>query len=93
MIEEIIGADKQSKKAEGQDTMPPPAVRIGLPRVLALFTVIYSDKVSTSKGSKGAKEGRWIPIGMNDLKEIKQAVVNYGLYSSFFKEMIKNLGF
>ena len=69
--------------------MPPPPVRTGLPRVLATYPVIYSDKASTSKGSKGAKESRWMPVGMNDLKEIKQTVVNYGLHSTFVKEMIR----
>ena len=53
------------------------------------YPVIYSDKASTSKGSKGAKEGRWTPIGMNDLKEIKHTIVTYGLHSSFVKVMIK----
>ena len=90
MIEEIIGACEQSKKAQGQDPMPPPAVRTGLPRILMTYPVIYSDKGSTSKGSKGVKEARWTPIAMNDLKEIKQAVVNYDLHSAFVKEMIRN---
>ena len=89
MIEETIGAGEQSKKAQGQDTMPPPAVRTGLPRVLTTYPVIYSDKGLTSKGSKGVKEARWTPIAMNDLKEIKQAVVNFGLHSAFVKEMIR----
>ena len=75
MIEEIIGADELGEKIQEQDTMPPPAVRTGLPRLLAIDPVIYSDKASTSKGSKGAKEGRWMPVGMNDLKEIKQAII------------------
>ena len=92
MTEEIIGADEQGKKAQGQDATSPVAVRTGSPRVLASYPVIYSDKASTSKGSKGAKEGRWIPRGMNDLKEIKQAVVIYSLHSTFFKKMI-DLGF
>ena len=69
MIEEIIGTDEKGKKVQGQYTMSLPAVRTGLPRVLVSYPVIYSDKVSTSKGSKGAKEGRWMPIGMNDLKK------------------------
>ena len=89
MIEKIIGTDDLGEKTQGQDTMPPPPVRTGLPRVLATYPVIYSDKASTSKGSKGAKESRWTPVGMNDLKEIKQAVVNYGLHSTFVKEMIR----
>ena len=89
MIEEIIGADEQEKKAPRQDATSPVAVRTGSPRVLASYPVIYSDKASTSKGSKGAKEGRWMPIGLNDLKEIKQAAVTYDLHSTFVKEMIK----
>ena len=89
IIEEIIGADEQGKKAQGQDSTLPVAVRDDLPRVLASYPVIYSDKASSSKGPKGSKEGRWIPIGMNDLKEIKQAVITYGLHSIFIREMIK----
>ena len=89
MIEEIIGADELGEKTQGQDTMPPRAVRTGLPRVLATYPVIYSDKRPTSKGSKGAKEGRWMPIGLNDLKEIKHTVITYGLHATFVKEMIR----
>ena len=88
-IEEIIGADEHGKKAQRQDSTLPVAVRDDLPRVLASYPVIYSDKASSSKGPKGSKEGRWIPIGMNDLKEIKQAVVTYGLHSTFLREMVK----
>ena len=55
MIEKIIGIDDPGETTQGQDTMPPPPVRTGLPRVLATYPVIYSDKASTSKGSKGAK--------------------------------------
>ena len=75
MIEEIIGADEQGEKAQGQDTMSPLAVRTGLPRILVTSPVIYSDKVSTSKESKGDKEGRWTPIRSNGLTEIKHVVV------------------
>ena len=58
MIEKIIGAGELGKKAQGRDTMSPLAVRNGLLRVLASHPVIYSDKASTSKSLKGAKEGR-----------------------------------
>ena len=34
MIEEIIGSDEQGKKAQGQDSTLPVAVRDDLPRVL-----------------------------------------------------------
>ena len=67
----------------------PEAVRDDLPRVLASYPVIYSNKASSSKGPKGSKEGRWIPKEMNDLKEIKQVVVIYSLHSTFAREMIK----
>ena len=30
-----------------------------------------------------------MPTGMNDHKEIKQGVINYGLHSAFVKEMIR----
>ena len=67
----------------------PSVVRTSFPRVLASYPVIYSDKMSTSKVSKGVKEGRWTPLGMNDLKEIKEAVINYDLRSTFVKKMIR----
>ena len=89
MIEEIIGADEQGDKTQGQDTLSPLAVRTGLHRILLTYPVIYSDKVSISKGSKGAKEAKWTQVGMNDLMEIKQGVINYGLHSTFVKEMIR----
>ena len=69
--------------------MSPLAVRTGLPRILATYPVIYSDKVSASKDSKGAKEGRWMLVGMNVLKEIKHAIITYGLQPTFVKEMIR----
>ena len=89
MIEEITGADEPGEKKQGQNTMPPPAVKNGLPRALATYPVIYSNKVSTSKGVKGAKEARWMPVGMNDLRKIKQVIINYGLHSTFVREMIR----
>ena len=69
--------------------MSPVAVRDDLARVLASYPVIYSDKASSSKDPKGSKEGRRIPIGMNDLKEVKQAIITYGLHSAFVREMMK----
>ena len=58
MIEEIIGADEQGKKVQGQDSTSSIAVRDDVPRVLASYPVNYFDKVSTSKGPKGSKESR-----------------------------------
>ena len=67
----------------------PVAVRDDLFRILASYPVIYSDKASSYKGPEEFKEGRRIPIGMSDLKEIKQVVVTYGLNSAFVREIIK----
>ena len=89
MIVEVIGADGQGKKVQGQDSTLPAAVRDDLPRILASYPVNYSDILS-SKDPKGSKKGRWIPIAINNLKEIKQAVIIYGLHSTFVREMIKS---
>ena len=64
-------------------------VRTGLPRISVSYPIIYSGKASTSKVSKGDKKSRWMPVGMSDLKEIKQAVVTYDLHSEIVKELIK----
>ena len=69
--------------------MSPLDVRTGLHWILAAYAVIYSDKVSASKDSKGAKEGRWMPVGKNVLTEIKHVIITYGLYSTCVKEMIR----
>lgn len=65
------------------------AVKDDLHRILASYPVISSDKILSSRGPKGSQEGRCIPIGMNDWKENKQAVIIYGLHSTFDREMIK----
>ena len=49
----------------------------------------HSDGASDSKGLKESQGGRWISIAMKDLKEVKQVIVTYGLYSTFFREMIR----
>ena len=90
MIEEFNGADEQGEKTQEQDTLSPLTVRTGLSRILETYPVIYSEKASTFKGSKGPKDSKWMLIAMNDLKEIKQAVITYGLHSTFVKEMIRN---
>ena len=77
------------KEGTGQDSRLPVAVRDDLPKVLAFYPIIYSDKASSSKGPKRSIKGRRIPMRMNDLKEIKQADVTYRLQSAFFREMIK----
>ena len=63
-------------------------VRGELPRVLAFYPVITSDKPSSSKCPKGPKEYRWKPKGINNIKEIKQAVVLYDMHLPFVREMV-----
>ena len=56
IIEEIIGADKQGKKAQGQVAISPVAVRTGLLMVLESYPVSYSDKVSEDELLKAQRE-------------------------------------
>ena len=70
-------------KVQGQELTSPVyvGVRDDLPRVLvSYYLLITSEKASSSKCPKGSKECRQKPIGMNDLKEIKQRVVYYDLH-------------
>ena len=60
-----------------------------LPRVLVAYLVISSEKPSVIKYPKVVKEYTWQSISMSDLKEIKQAIVSYGLQSPFVSEMVK----
>ena len=86
-IEEIIDSDEQEQKVERQ---PSPQKTLSLHRVIPAFPVITSEKITGSKNPKVVKEHTWEPIRMNDLKEFKQAIVNYGLHSSFVREMLKS---
>ena len=86
-IEEIIDSDEQELKVERQ---PSPQKTLSLHRVIPAFPVITSEKITGSKNPKVIKEHTWEPIRMNDLKEFKQAIVNYGLHSSFVREMLKS---
>ena len=70
-------------------TLLPVRFRDDIPRVLATYPVITSNKPSSIKYPKAFRECEWKPIGMNDLKEIKQALVSYDLYSPFVMEMVK----
>ena len=81
MIEDIIGLDEQEENVQGKNltSLVPVRVRDDLPRVLASHPVITP---------KRSKECIWKHIGMNDLKEIKQAIVSYGLHS-LFREMVR----
>ena len=89
MTEKIIGADEQGEKVQGQNLIPPVHIRVrdDLPRVLTSYSVITSEKESSSKCPKGTEV--WTPIGMSDLKEIKQTILSYDLHSAFVREMVK----
>ena len=48
--------------------------------VLSAYLVISSEKPSGTKYTKQVKEYKWQPIGMSDLKEIKQTIVSYSFH-------------
>ena len=91
IIKEIIRTDEQRVEVQGQDLAS--LVRVGgrddLPRVLATYPVISSDKPSSNKYPKGFKECKWKHIGVSGLKEIKQAVVSYDFHPPFVRKMVK----
>ena len=58
-------------------------VRDDLPRVLATYPVITSDKAVNTQYPNGYKECKW-----KDMKEIKQAVVSYGMHSPHVRELV-----
>ena len=60
-----------------------------LHRVSTAYPVISSERPSGTKYPKVVKEYAWEPIHMSDLKEIKQAIVSYGLHLPFVREMVK----
>ena len=53
-IEEIIKTDDQGEKVQGQDLASPVCARVwdDLPRVLAAYVVIFSEKPSGTKNTK-----------------------------------------
>ena len=88
-VEEIIKTDKQGEKVQGQDSDLSVCARVqdDLPRVLAAYPVISSEKPSSTKYPKVVKKYTQQPKGMSDLKEIKQAIVSYALHSPFVREI------
>ena len=94
MIEETIGADEQGVKVQGQDLALLAHVRVrdDLPSILVTYPVISSDKPSSTKYPKGFKECKYQPIGINDGKEIKQAIVCYDFHSPFVRWKGENVG-
>ena len=57
--------------------------------VLTAYLVISSEKPSGTKYTKEVKEYKWQPLGISDLREIKQTIVSYGLLLPFIREMVK----
>ena len=90
-IEEFIEIDEQGQKVQGQDLASSVHARPldDLHRVSTAYPVISSERPSGTKYPKVVKEYAWEPICMSDLKEIKQAIVSYGLHSPFVREMVK----
>ena len=71
MTEEIIRADEQGDKVQWQNLTSPVHVRArdDLPRVLANYPMITSDKKSIMKYTREFKECKWKPIGMKNLQK------------------------
>ena len=90
-IEEIIKTDEQGWKVPGQDLASLVCTRIqdDLPRVLSAYPVLSSEKPSGTIYHKVVKGQTWQHVGMRNLKEIKQAIVSYGLHSPFVRKMME----
>lgn len=89
-MEGIIGTDEQGEKVQEQYLVSPVRVkgRDDFSRVLTAYLVI-SETTSDTKYIKIVKEYKWLPIGLSNLNETEQAVVSYGLFSAFLREMVK----
>ena len=53
------------------------------------YAVITSEKPANTQYQHRYTECNWETISMNNLKDIKQAVVSYSMHSSFVRELIK----
>lgn len=82
---------KQGEEVQAKDLILILLLRIrdGLPRILASYPDITSEKPENTHHKKGYKECNWKPICMNDIKVMKQAVVSYGMHSPFVWKMVK----
>ena len=86
-IEELVRTDKQGEEVQAKDNSKdlaspvPLRVRDDLPRVLATYPVISSEKSANTRYPNRYVECKWKLVGLKDLKEIKQAVVLYGMHS------------
>ena len=90
-IEEILNSDEEEQKIERQILTPSGSKTLqdNFHKALPAFPVITAEKVTGSRNPRVIKEHTWEPIYMNDLKEIKQTVINFGRHSSFVKEIRK----
>lgn len=81
-------------QATGQDRSFPKLLkcRNDFPKVAMrspmVFPVSVSEKPATKKQSNGPIAYHWEPIQMKDLKNIKEAIVMYGLHSPFVRELL-----
>ena len=95
LIEELVRTDKQGEEVQAKDNskdlaLPVPLrVRDDLPRVLATYPVTASEKPANSQYPKGYTECKWEPICLEDLKDIKEAGVSYGMHSPYVRELVK----
>ncbi|XP_050021481.1 uncharacterized protein [Alexandromys fortis] len=95
-IEEFLNSDEEEQTVERQilTTSVGKSLRDNfhksLPTALPAFPVITTEKVIGSRNPRVIKEDTWEHVRMNDLKEIKQAVMTFGMHSSFVKEMLKS---
>ena len=89
-IEEILNSDEQEHTVERQILTPSGSKTLpdNFHKTLPAFPVITAEKVTGSRNPRVIKEHTWEPIRVNDLKEIKQALINFGLHSSFVKEIL-----
>ena len=64
------------------------------PKVIRTPTLIYPVTVQQQPTDnlhpQGYKEINWNPVDMLDLKRVKEAVVSYGVYSSFARQMLNS---
>lgn len=88
-FKELVRTDKQGKEVQVKDNSKDIRVRDDLPGVLATYPVITAGKPANTQYPKGYTECKCKPIHMRDLKDIKQAVVSYGMHSPHVRELVK----
>lgn len=86
LIEELVRTYKQKEEVQAKDLISTVPLIVRDPRVLDTYT---SEKPANTQYPNRHTEYKWKPIGIKDLKEIKQVVVSYGIHSPFVSEMVK----